>query len=186
MRVLITGCGRSGTRYTAKVLNKLDIAVGHEKDGPDGRVSWIPVGVPVFDFSAYEHVFHQVRHPLETIASFTTAGADSWNLIHDCTGLDLALPVVLRSAMYWVSWNLLVEQIAEWRYRIEDFPSILPGLLERLDGPLPPPALSWQDVSTDNNWREHGDVFWDDIEKLSPVVLRNVKRLARRYGYDTR
>ena len=40
LKVLVIGCGRSGTLYTATVLQLLGIDVGHELPGRNGMVSW--------------------------------------------------------------------------------------------------------------------------------------------------
>ena len=182
MKVLIAGCGRSGTLYTAEVLVRCGVKVLHHHDGVDGTVLWTPVGIPGFDFDRYDNVFHQVRHPLKTIASCATIGVDSWNLIHRCTGIDLSLPVILRSALYWVLWNLLTEQVAQWRFRVEYMPDVLPELLRRLGvGEM---SGHWQDVPVDTNSRKHPDVSWSHLMSLSPIVAENVRRLACRYGYE--
>ena len=38
---LLTGCGRSGTRYIALLANELGRRIGHEQPGKDGIASWV-------------------------------------------------------------------------------------------------------------------------------------------------
>ena len=70
-RFLVTGSGRSGTRYTASLLGALGLDLRHESLGSEGIVSWyvaagadeVPYGPPSSRL-VFGHVFHQVRHPL--------------------------------------------------------------------------------------------------------------------------
>jgi hypothetical protein len=68
VKFLITGYPRSGTKYTAKVLNKTSLDVGHEFKGKDGCVSWkhLPKALD------FDLVLHQVRNPLKVIGSSHT------------------------------------------------------------------------------------------------------------------
>ncbi|CAM9312950.1 unnamed protein product [Discosporangium mesarthrocarpum] len=90
-RVLITGCGRSGTHFVAEQFMSSGIPILHEQIGEAGTVSWVH-GAPYSeenheleawfsnrdsaglraspDFSFFP-VFHLVRHPLDTISSLT-------------------------------------------------------------------------------------------------------------------
>lgn len=94
-RLLITGCGRSGTRHTARVLREAGIDCPHEHQGEYGTVCWycgvnggdVPSAGKtgaykiaghrqgterVGDFE-YEHVALQVRDPLKVVASVLTS-----------------------------------------------------------------------------------------------------------------
>ena len=78
LKFLVTGTIRSGTAYTAQVLNRAGIACGHGwVYPPDGVRRYphvevlgdaAPLAVPfVADFQGL--VLHQVRHPLKVIGS---------------------------------------------------------------------------------------------------------------------
>jgi hypothetical protein len=82
---VVTGCGRSGTMYTARVLTAAGLPCSHEfvfsPDGGDpgalesgkGEASWL--AVPSLDQGWPEGVvFHQVRHPEDVIRSFLGLG----------------------------------------------------------------------------------------------------------------
>lgn len=140
--VLVTGCGRSGTQYTAALLNRLGLAVGHESLGPDGVASWCmavdssdaPWGSGRHGLS-FAHVFHQVRHPLDVIPSLTTFAPASWEFIARFIPIDPEEPILRRAAKYWLFWNERAEKLAEWRYPIEEISEQFDAFCTRLGIP---------------------------------------------------
>jgi hypothetical protein len=107
----------------------LGLDVGHEELGKDGISSWyLAVDCDTAPFGPgsrgllFDHVFHQVRHPLKTIASLTTLKPESWAFIAEHTEVDPSEPILRRCARYWLDWNRLTERIASYQYRIEDLP----------------------------------------------------------------
>jgi hypothetical protein len=161
--LLVTGSGRSGTKYVCFVLRRLGLDVRHERMGRDGIASWSmavdaerpPWGVPrsAYDFA---NVFHQVRHPLAAIASCTTFKDESWRFIREHVGCtDECL--LLRAAKYWLLWNERAEAGATWRYRIEDLPLVFPEFCERLGVEVDRSVL--ERVPTDVNTRLFGRAF---------------------------
>jgi hypothetical protein len=84
--LLVTGCGRSGTKYISFVLRRLGRDVPDERvdgdvsgwtlAGPPARRAYGPGGVVRF-----AQDFDQVRQTLHAIASATTFGAKSWSYI---------------------------------------------------------------------------------------------------------
>ena len=160
-KLLITGCGRSGTKYTSLVLRNLGLDIGHEQMGNDGVASWylavssneVPFG-DVASNIAFEHVFHQIRHPLKVISSATTFAAESWDFICQRTSIDINEPLILRCAKYWLYWNLEAEKCAEWHYRIEDFQDVFHDFCARLNIPADESVL--KTLSPDTNTRKHG------------------------------
>jgi hypothetical protein len=158
--LLVTGCGRSGTKYISFVLRRLRRDVPHERLGRHGVCAWTMAG-PTEDRPygpcealRFEHVFHQVRDPLEAIASATTFGDESWRYICANTPCSLDEPVLVRSARYWLAWNMRVERIATWRYRIEALPDVFPEFCERVGRDVDLSALAR--VPTDVNTRRRG------------------------------
>jgi hypothetical protein len=138
-RVLITGCGRSGTKFTALLLQGLGLDVGHEQLGADGVSSWCmavdsvdaPWGVGRRGLQ-FNPIFHQVRHPLKVISSLTTFTPPSWEFIARHVNCPADDPIVIRAAKYWYHWNRQTEHVAQWRYRIETLPGIFDEFCERL------------------------------------------------------
>lgn len=193
--LLVTGCGRSGTYYMSLFLEKSGYDILHERLGNDGIVSW-PMAV---NFSSpwrpssqesFQHVFHQVRHPLSVITSWMVnlhdINRDEWIFIRrHIPEIKLSDPLVVQCAKYWYYWNLLAEKNAEWRYRIEDLKEILPEFMERSGLVLDENILD-QIPSNSNSWNEtENKITWADLEKELPQDLfQNILDMAHRYGYS--
>jgi hypothetical protein len=162
-KVLITGCGRSGTKYITFALQRLGLDVRHERMGRDGIASWYmavdashsPFG-PTRRGTDFRHVFHQVRHPLAVIASAVTLKEESWRFVCEHAPIEIDEPPTLRAAKYWYYWNLEAERIAHWRYRVED-PGALQALCEWLGLDFRREAV--EHVSTAVNTRSDGRLF---------------------------
>lgn len=136
MRFVITGCARSGTKYTAHLLTRCGIATGHEDafnrwgdggalqddwrdDSYDGDSSYIAAPHAAELRESGLTVVHLVRPPLAVIASIAGMG---W--LGDLTTPYVAyvaahLPEIAeqppgprRAAAYWLGWNALVEDHA--------------------------------------------------------------------------
>lgn len=91
-RLLLTGCGRSGTHFLADMLQHNGYNVTHERIGPQGSVSWVFAAPPSPDSMADESrlvsaedvwrrsqanftfypIVHLTRHPVPLITSLTT------------------------------------------------------------------------------------------------------------------
>ena len=220
-RVLVTGCGRSGTRYMTFVLRRLGLDVPHERLGRDGMASWTmaveaaerPYGPPS-DAVRFEHVFHQVRHPLAVIRSVETFGPGSWEFVYAHTPCRPEDPPLVRGAKYWLHWNDHAERAACWRYRVEDVAASLPDLCDRLGVAFRAVA---ERVPADVNTRRRGRVLhladelaerlhvdlprglrdrvaatgparppltWDELEATDAVLADRVRERALAYGYE--
>jgi hypothetical protein len=193
-KVLVTGCGRSGTRYTTFVLRRLGLDVPHERLGRDGIASWTmaveddarPFGPPS-GTCAFEHVFHQVRHPLDVVRSASTFGPDSWEFICRHTRCRLDQPVLLRSALYWLDWTAHADRSATWSYRVEAVADVFEELCERLGVDCDRRVLAA--VPSDVNTRSRGralhlaDELGERLRVGVPAVVR--RRLgSREQGYE--
>ena len=193
-QLLITGCARSGTAYVARVLRDCGLDVGHEKDASFGLVSW-PMTVdtpqrlwgPPSGRYRFKHIFHQVRHPLKTIASFHLANELSWRYVFKhIPEIKLNDKMIVRCAKYWVYWNLKAEKRAEWTYRVEDMEKALPEMSRRLGVPLDASVL--KNISKHYHQRPyHVHLTWEILHRtLKEELYTKVVRLAERYGYDVK
>jgi len=190
-RVLITGCGRSGTKYIASVLSAAGLDVGHETMGRDGIASWllaadsgyVPYG-PVRRFLHFQTILHQTRAPLLVISSMQTSQKSSWEYI--CRNIPCSPdePLLLRCAKYWRHWNLHAESVAMWRYRIEDIESVWGELCERVG--IPPDLSPLVKTPRRINTREgaYHQIGWGDIMSLDKSICFSIQEQAARYGYD--
>ena len=186
--ILITGCGRSGTKYISLVLRELGLDVGHESLGRDGIVSSIFAvradKYPPYHCSVrpeFDVVLHQVRNPLDTIASLETSLDVSWDFTCPITGVDRNAPILQRSAEHWYHWNLICEEISDWRYRIEDLPSVWSTWCDYV-GLRGAKYETVAHISHKTNARRHRRITWDDIKAATPLYAE-IRRLAKRYGY---
>ena len=161
-RILITGCGRSGTNYTSVLLRRCGLDVAHERRvGADGVCSWLLAPVassapwgPVSADWSFEHTFHLVRHPLAALPSITTFGRRAWEFIADHVPLDASDPPLLQAAAYWYHWNVLVEDRTDRLLRIEDMPDAVATVCEAVGLTPDPDAI--RRVPTDLNTRRRG------------------------------
>jgi hypothetical protein len=175
----------------------------HESIGTDGCVSWlmavlaaeVPWGAARDGTVAFEHIFHQVRHPLAVISSaWSTEGPPSWEFIcRHMPRIKATDSVEVRCAKYWIYWNRAAERQAEWTYRVEDLEAAWPELCRRLGKELDPRHL--KTVSTSANSRitkpqSRGvkalerDFTWDNLRCiLKPRLFAKLCRSARHYGY---
>lgn len=188
--LLITGCARSGSHYIAKVLINSGLYAFHEEEGPDGIVSWMhavdspfaPYGPPSRDFE-YKHIFHQVRHPLNSISSITTENYYAWRFICKYVPeIDINEPFLIRSAKYWYYWNLLAEKKAELSYRIEDIENAFDQICAIINKKLNRSAL--QSIPNDFQSRHHRKYTWQDLKNvLDSSLFKKIRNLASHYGY---
>jgi hypothetical protein len=91
LRVIVTGCGRSGTNYLAEILNVAGLRCGHEKAftvlGPreapdlDAESSWYAAPY-LGEVDGSTKVLHVIRHPARVVRSFFRIGlcaTDPWH-----------------------------------------------------------------------------------------------------------
>jgi len=221
-KLLVVGSGRSGTLYTSKVFQKLGFDLGHEKDGEYGICSMYFLAPKVGQYSTgrtreigdgssredfqFERIIHQVRDPLKTIeslASTFTLKVRLWT--HDY--LQVQLPGTsgkLQAAprdrqewamRYWLRAQELAEDLAERTVRVEDLPSIWPGLSQELFGD----SLEFPDISDTTNRglrfafksKEQSirirhnlhTLKWEDVRALNSSLTSQVRDRAQQYGY---
>lgn len=188
-RLLVTGCGRSATKYIAFVCRRLGLEVPHERLGRDGIASWTMAAPararrfgPPSGTCSFDHVFHQIRHPLSVIASVRSFEPESWRFICTHTPCSPDEPLALRAALYWLHWNELAEHVAEWRYRIEALEEVFDVFCERIGIPFDASVLDR--VPTNVNTRVHGRVFHRTEELFERLRLDMPVRL--RAGLERR
>lgn len=208
-RVLVTGIGRSGTAYMAKLLTDVGLPCGHEKvydsatkhnpDWGDARAESSWFSAPWVDrVPDRTFVLHVVRHPMNWLSSWVHTVwtpdrlmAPPINYITRHTGIDWAREVkedvISASMRLWVSWNAMIEAspTPTLRHRVEFDKEPLIAALSHAGahcGPeLPAAALM---VSKKTNGREHPSLSWDDCKDRRGAARFREK--AKRYGYDVR
>lgn len=191
--LLITGCARSATTYISKVMEMNGLQFVHEGLARDGCSSWTmavdaaktPWG-PGSKGLEFKHIFHQVRNPLSTISSVNhTEGEASWKFICEhVPEISLKEPQLHRCVKYWIYWNQIAENKAEWTYRIEDLEKVLPEMSERLGVPLDPISLKLISKITFHRGDYEKKFTWRDMrEQLPKKLLEELYAAALHYGY---
>ena len=170
-RLLITGCGRSGTLYATKLWQSIGLDIRHERPvppngvmGADGVASWFmaaddpkpPSGPSSLDYT-FDVIIHQVRHPLNVISSMAQfifqhgRRAPGYIERHvpdtklspdEKNHFDFKQQLILKASRYWYHWNLMAEEKAGKIVRIEDLNEELPNLCDLVGIPYQPGVLS--------------------------------------------
>lgn len=209
-RLLVTGCGRSGTGFLARVLTVAGLEARHEGHSPAFKphqhkwpdpwkgteVSWLaaahldtlPENLPIL---------HQVRNPLAVTRSFLgfgfftdpekhQSGVGPYRnfMKHHAPEVALWDEPIDQCLQYWVTWNLKVERHAVLTYRLESLtPAALCGLLARVGVAVPPPRMeaAFRTAGTKTNHRARAKLTAAQILKRPLGPM--VAKLAGRYGY---
>jgi hypothetical protein len=185
-RVLITGCGRSGTKYISILLGRCGLEIVHERRmGKDGISSWLfgaesstaPWGPSPADYS-FEHTFHLIRNPLSAIPSIATFSRAAWKYISGHISIEASDSPILRSAKYWLYWNGMVENKTDIRLKIEDMPGAIAILCDRVGAQLD--ISSIKQVPNDLNTRRYGNLFnIFECTCLDVGLVRNIAFLKK-------
>lgn len=170
VKLLITGCGRSGTAWISAVLRSLGFDVRHEGEGQHGTASWcLAAGdVPLPSWhkpvanSNWTTVLHQVREPLASIASLSTVRAGSYLWASRYVDIDPHALPLKRALRYWVKWNELAESLAVSTYRVEDIHHDTPR----------------------RNTRSAYPTSWEHLRAIDSRMAEEAIALASRYGYQ--
>lgn len=198
-RVMVTGTGRSGTGYIARVLQLCGLEVGHEGVfGPlqalgeepvkwwdlDGDSSWL--ALPLLQDHDGPR-FLQVRHPFAAIASLVGTGlfgTDRSNYrrvveTHAAECLEHGTEVE-RAAAFWTTWNrrALIEVDSWWR--VEDVDAdVIATVAESIGRRVPDARTALEEVPRDYNGRTRVE-----IELPLGRVRDSVCDLACGFGYE--
>lgn len=204
MRFVVTGCARSGTKYTAHLLTRSGIATGHEdvfnRWGENGALSddWRDdtfdgdssyVAAPHADklSAAGLTVVHLVRPPLAVIASIATMG---WlgNLGSPYVAYVAGhLPEIAeqppgprRAAAYWLGWNALVEDHAHLLWRTGHITEAdvhkLAGIIGVKVAKTRVAAALERTSRATNHKRETGTVSLDELGPFADAVAAAAER----------
>ncbi|MHA2085728.1 MAG: hypothetical protein ACXABD_18435 [Candidatus Thorarchaeota archaeon] len=207
-RIAITACPYSGTKYTALLLRKFDLKIGHEWYGDDGVVSWqhIHMSKSTFvadGFSEDMVLLHQIAHPLMVISrlrqitiSYThpRTGKNIWEFIKSLTkaldtewDIDEAMRpedkrrglLIWMNLWYW--WNLKGSMKADASYRIENIQDRWCWFRDMLSiGSYPYPKIS----KTINRKKTRRILSWNDLYEEDTELTMKILDLAEAFGYE--
>lgn len=201
--LLVLGTGRCGTTTIANVFQKMGLDLQRERVGAYGTSSlfftvdsdWHPrwtweerchIGERRSDY-IFEHIFHIVRNPVKTIPSM---GAVFPGLMYEFFEDNEIIPIgiksqLLRCAHAYYNLNILSEEQAELRFRVEDLSEkklqkeIVRILgLDRFSN-LPPIPIS----NKASGYRKRDPLDWSKLDALDHTLCGKIQSMATRYGY---
>lgn len=157
LKLIITGCGHSGTRYIAAVLEAAGFNVGHEQvtrpggvyppsKYPQGliEVSWTAAGY--LDKFPGAEVWQITRNPLDVANTFfhRTFFAKVGEAYRDFAASQdgVVLGDTHPELDYWIDWNAMIAPRASSTYQVEDIRENLPGFLKAAAAAVGLPAKS--------------------------------------------
>jgi len=213
-KLLVTGCGRSGTLYASEVWKSQGLDVRHENPippngmmGRDGIASWYmavadrcpPFGPSRAEYK-FEFVIHQVRQPLEVIASvaqfilndhlsreYIERNSPETKLSRREKLLLNRDQRFLQASRYWYYWNLMIQNNADVTVQAERLAALLPDLCSRLQIAYVPGVAERISTSTHGRYlytnQPYWTIGWAELARLDRPLSRNIKDLARSYGY---
>lgn len=168
--IFVAACARAATVYMTKVLQSLGYDIGHEKEGVDGSVGYHLVVIKP------KNCFHQVRHPLNQIASMKEHR--SWGFMQHV--IDINGTGLYGCMQYWLFWNELIEKCTVWRYRVEDLPNVWDEFLERINHE----KCELPDIPTNINSHKHDDLTWADLFNKNRELAQRIRDKCMEYGYS--
>ena len=148
------------------------------------------------DEVTFKPILHQVRYPLDVIASTKTFANSSWRYIQRYIPLNDGDSLLLKCMKYWYYWNLRAEEISEWTYQLESFPEVFPEFCERIGHPelIRKKDLIRKTAKTVNTRAARIEkspsrlsrkaVTWARLEQEDRELCVRIKSLAKKYGYD--
>ena len=179
--LLIAAFPRSGTKYTAKILQQVGLDINHEVLRADGSVSWFHI---LFDEEIkYQHIFHQVRHPLDAISSSQELDdgfidyMGRFVLVPD----KKEAPGFIRRAHAWLGWNRFISSKAEFCFRVEEMEKILPEISYRTGRVFSASLQGLIDFTWWDGPKEYKKITWDDLEKEK--LAKEIRKEALICGY---
>jgi len=193
---LILGVGhpRTGTGYTAKLLQSWGLDVGHEKMGEHGTVDWslapasksIWIGGVDFREWDWEHIIYCIRDPRTSIPSIVyteNVGKTSENFRKEM-GVSPTSSKIGDAIMSIIKWDEYIRKLnPNLIFRIEDESKKLFDYLDNKDI-----DVKWNDsiIGNPQNTRDHKT--WDDLIKEEQYVgnlyKKKINRFCDIYGYD--
>jgi len=185
MKILVTGCGRSGTEYIHHIIKALGLHVGHEKMGKNGTVDWHKASILKKNHNKYDVIFHQIRHPVKTIASMQVT--NSWKFISKFIPSISNKEIVEKGMLYWYYWNKAVEPYSHFTYQLEQIkdPQVFGRFCELLKVKADFSVFKKVESNTKNfHRRKHEDLTWENLENENKDLSDKIKILAEKYGYE--
>jgi hypothetical protein len=190
--ICITGCGRSGTTFSAQVLRQMGLNIGHERLRKNGISSWylvsknkkVQLGSSLYDLRKMNKVIiHQVREPLASISSMLSTGSPSWKFLSKEIPISIENDSkILRAMKYYYYWNLQTEDIADVRIKAENFLQEIEKTLMKFQVEFNSNKVTITKGSMVNT-RKHDKLTWSNLKNEDEVLAEKISLLGKKYGY---
>jgi len=189
-QLAICGCASSGTSYMTRLMRANGLEFGHERLGPDGGCGFKCID-PLVDTSECFAPLHQVRNPVDSIASMMALGDFSDNFAGErcITRPDDLIPQIdyydtklAKTMKVWRWWNRHCEERSAFTYRIEDPIDEILGRISKHIGV----DLEEHDVDRGPHRKESPlwvPVTWELLKMEDADVCEQIEKMALRYGY---
>lgn len=185
-RSLFIGTPRSGTLYIARIMKACCIDIAHEQTGLDGVSAYQYAvcddhptcfdGPPRTMNSRFDVIFHQIRHPLKTIASMLTLKDKSFDFMAKHVPRRHS-NMVVQCAAWYLAWNAICAAQADFTYCVEDVPAVWDTICHHIGVVVP----MMPNVATDTHSRPHDSITLDDIR--NPTIRDDLRQFMIRRGY---
>ena len=193
IKILGLGHPRTGTGYTATILNSWGLKIGHERLEEDGIVAWqlaINKGpwlyLNDFDFKLKpEFIIYNLRDPKTSIPSIVyTENVKEESLqyrikkgkvIESSNRVEMAINSILQ-------WDKLISaKNPDFIYRIEDQSNDLFSFLKSKGY-----NIEYKELNKQINSREHKGLqdLENELRAVRPSVKRKLNAFCEKYGYD--
>lgn len=194
---MITGTPRSATVYTTNLLRSHGMEIQNDWRNPleHGSVSWIFAFEDKKNFGpartgggTFQHVFHQVKDPLGSIASMCTEPifrAESAFLqrhVYMPSFYEKPRSLARAALEFWVEWHDFLKKLRLPTYKIENVTAKSLFQLSKLEDLFHESAP--QVPSTTNSRRHRPPFTWQELYTLDPRMATRAWKLAREFGYE--
>jgi len=193
--ILILGVGhpRTGTGYTAKLLNQWGLVVGHENFKKNGTVDWsLSAGKNSlwqylsFEDCNWDHIIYPTRNPKESVPSILyteNLNKSSLDFRKNNASLTEKNPLSIAiDSLY--KWDDMIEKLINpsFTYRIEDQGEKLFEYLKNngVD-------VKWSEESLGKKYNIRKHPSWDVmVKKFGPISEKDLRKLnnyCKKFGY---
>jgi hypothetical protein len=199
-KILITGCGSSGTHYITRLLKNFQLDVDHEMVmKPNGMISWWQTFENnnhdknrnlTIKHSDYDSILHQVRHPLGVISSICSYGwRGFWSVVRNHIPISIKDNLLKHGMKYWYYWNLEAEKISKFTYQIENIENEIYRILDEYNIKYSNDEIRKKidkinPVFTNKKLNSYKLYTWDDLENEDFELTQKIKELTLKYGYS--
>lgn len=197
---VIVGSGRHGSAYIAQVLTAAGVRCGHEQwwnpfgehddDTLVGDSSWCALPLGLDDYHGL--VFHQVRHPLDTVASFARAPINPtrdwpWYSLHRHLIFEPSDDPLVYGMQAWLSYTVAAQQVSSWTWRLDQVTAELVCEIGEKTGRTVDRLRAEQamsEVPRDVNRHHDGPgLSWPELGQASPDLTELVWSWAAVLGF---